>query len=149
MTFEAELDPAAVEIGGFFAHPPEVVWRTLTEADLVGQWLMDSVGLIASAGTHFFFMVPTQPAAEIACEVLAARPAGQLTYTWVDLRAKSPARWVVDWVLEPQGRGTRVLLTQTGFDIGDRRQKMARNAMERGWRGALTRLRALLDEMEG
>ncbi|MFI9508031.1 SRPBCC domain-containing protein [Nocardia sp. NPDC052566] len=145
MVSDAELDPAAVEIGSFFPHRPETVWRGLTEPDLVEQWLMRSVGFATSVGTHFIFAVPTQPTAEIACEVLTARPNEQLTISWVDLRAKHPARWILDWTIQPQGRGTRLLLTHTGFDIDDRRQKMARNAMERGWRTALTRLRALLD----
>jgi hypothetical protein len=43
-------------------------------------------------------------------------------------------RWVVDWILQPQGRGARLLLTQKGFDIENRRQKMVRNAMERSWK---------------
>ncbi|WP_227982382.1 SRPBCC family protein [Nocardia spumae] len=148
MNFDSELDPAAVEIGGFFPQAPELVWRALTESDLVEQWLMRSIGLLPSVGTHFLFVVPTEPSAEIACEVLEARPTRQLSYSWVDLRARHPARWVVEWGLETQGRGSRVLLTQTGFDIGDRRQKMARNAMERGWRGALSRLGGVLDRIE-
>ncbi|WP_280440849.1 SRPBCC domain-containing protein [Nocardia brasiliensis] len=54
---------------------------------------------------------------------------------------------MVDWTIRPQGRGTRLVLTQTGFDIENRRQKMARNALERGWRTTLTRLGAVLDEL--
>ncbi|WP_312033451.1 SRPBCC family protein [Nocardia veterana] len=118
------------------------------EPDLVERWLMRSIGLVPAVGTHFLFVVPTEPAAEIACEVLAAQPPRRLTHSWVDLRSTFPARWMVDWVLEGQGRGTRVLLTQTGFDIDDRRQRMARNAMERGWRGTLARLAQVLDELD-
>ncbi|RJO78387.1 SRPBCC domain-containing protein [Nocardia panacis] len=147
MMSDSELNPAAVEIGHFFPHPPDTVWRVLTEPDLLEQWLMRSVGFDAEVGTHFIFAMPTEPSAEIACEVLTARPAEQLTLRWVDLRAKYPARWVVDWEVRPQGRGTRFLLTQTGFDISDRRQKMARNAMERGWKGTLPRLRSVLDRV--
>ncbi|WP_328396579.1 SRPBCC family protein [Nocardia sp. NBC_00416] len=148
MTSDAELDPAAVEIGSFFPQPPNAVWRALTDPDRLEQWLMRSTGFAPAIGTHFIFAVPTRPGGEIACEVLALRPAEQITFTWVDLRATHPARWVVDWTVSAQGRGTRLLLTQTGFDIDNRRQKMARNAMERGWKASLTRLREMLDRAE-
>ncbi|MEU8898236.1 SRPBCC domain-containing protein [Nocardia sp. NPDC048505] len=136
-----------MEVGSFFPQTPETVWRVLTDPDLLERWLMRSVGFAATTGTHFIFVLPTKPPGEIACEVLTARPNQQLTYTWFDLRAQPPARWVVDWTIQPQGRGTRFLLTQTGFDIDNRRQKMARNAMERGWRSTLLRLRELLDTL--
>ncbi|MFI5780903.1 SRPBCC domain-containing protein [Nocardia sp. NPDC051570] len=145
MISDAELNPAAVEIGSFFPQSPEAVWGALTEPDLLERWLMRPTGFAASVGTHFLFEVHTQPPTEIACEVLAALPRERLTYSWVDLRAARPARWIVDWLVRPQGRGTRLLLTQTGFDIEDRRQKMTRNAMERGWKGSLARLREILD----
>ncbi|MEV6276365.1 SRPBCC domain-containing protein [Nocardia sp. NPDC051832] len=147
MVSDSELNPAAVEVGSFFPQDPQAVWLALTEPDLIERWLMRSVGFAACPGTHFIFLLPTtQPSSEIACEVLTARPAARLTHTWFDLRAAHPARWVVDWTMQPQGRGTRLLLTQTGFDINDRRQKMIRNAMERGWKTSLVRLRTVLDE---
>lgn len=148
MIADSELDPAAVEIGSFFPHSPHAVWRALTEQDLLERWLMRSVGFAASAGTQFTFAVPTQPAAEIACEVLAVRPGERLTLSWVDMRAEHPARWIVDWMIKQEGRGTRFLLTHTGFDIDDRRQRMARNALERGWKVTLSRLREVLDHIE-
>lgn len=148
-------DPAAVEIGRFFPHAPSDVWHALADPAVVELWLMASTGFVASAGTHFIFTVPppppsapsqhAMPVGEIACEVLTARPSEQLTLSWVDLRAERPARWVLDWAIRPQGRGTRLLLTHSGFDIEDRRQKMARNGMERMWQGRLLRLRDLLD----
>ncbi|MGN2635516.1 SRPBCC family protein [Nocardia takedensis] len=143
---DAELNPAAVEIGRFFPHGPNAVWRALTEPDLVERWLMPTVGFDAAVGTHFLFALPTHPSGEIACEVLEALPGERFTHSWVDMRADKPQRWVVDWTVRAQGRGTRLLLTQTGFDIDDRRQKMARNAMERGWKATLTRLREVLDQ---
>ncbi|WP_306360811.1 SRPBCC domain-containing protein [Nocardia sp. CC227C] len=145
MMSDPELNPAAVEIGSFLPPAPDTVWRALTDPDLLEQWLMRSVGFAPAVGTHFIFSLPTRPPGEIACEVLTAEPATQLTLRWIDLRADYPAHWIVDWTIHPQGRGTRLLLTQTGFDIEDRRQKMARNAMERGWKGTLSRLRELLD----
>ncbi|MGW0252719.1 SRPBCC family protein [Nocardia goodfellowii] len=128
------LNPAAVELGSFFPQPPKSVWRALTEPELMGRWLLRPAGFAASVGTRFRFIIPDSSIDEIICEVLAVRPYQQLTYSWTYPQAEYPARWVVDWTLQPQGRGTRLLLTQTGFDIEDRRQKMARNATERGWK---------------
>lgn len=147
MSAGAGLDPTSVEMDGFFPHASARVWRGLTDPDVVSRWLMPSTGFRASVGTHFVFSLPTEAMGEIACEVLFSVPDEQLTLTWVDLRAERPARWVLDWRLRSEGRGTRVLLSMSGFDIDDRKQKMARNALERGWRTGLKRLGAAIDQM--
>jgi uncharacterized protein YndB with AHSA1/START domain len=128
------LNPAAVELGRFYPQLPDAVWRALTEPDLLARWLLRPTGFSASIGTRFRFAIPDSSTDDIACEVLAARPCERLTYSWTYPHPEHPARWIVDWALRPQGRGTLLLLTQTGFDIGDRRQKMVRNAMERSWK---------------
>lgn len=134
MIADAELNPAAVELGSFFPHPPPIVWRALTDPDLLERWLLRPTGFAASVGTSFGFTTPDSSIDEIVCEVLVACPYEQLTYSWTYAQAEHPARWIVDWTLRPQGRGTRLLLTQTGFDIEDRRQRMVRNATERSWK---------------
>jgi uncharacterized protein YndB with AHSA1/START domain len=108
---------------------------------------MPSTGFTAEVGTRFVFTVPTQPPGEIACETLAVRSGERLTLSWVDLRAARPARWIVDWALRSEGRGTRLLLRHSGFDTDDRRQKMARNGMERMWRRVMSQLGELLDRL--
>ena len=137
MIADPHLDPAAVELGSFYPQPTEAVWRALTEPDLLERWLLRPIGFAATVGTRFRFAVAAPTVIEIACEVLKARPSEQLTYSWVYRQAEFPAGWILDWTMRPQGRGTRLLLTQTGFDITDRRQKMARNAMERSWKRVL------------
>ncbi|GAA5103380.1 SRPBCC family protein [Nocardia iowensis] len=134
MIADPQLNPAAVELGSFFSQPPDVVWRALTEPDLLARWLFRPDGFAASGGARFRFTIPALPISEIACEVLTAEPCKQLTYSAMYPQPEHPARWIVDWTMRPQGRGTRLLLTQTGFDIEDRRQKMVRNAMERNWK---------------
>ncbi|MGV9819500.1 SRPBCC family protein [Nocardia xishanensis] len=131
---DPRLNPAAVELGNFFPQTAEVVWAALTQPDLLERWLLRPTGFAASVGTHFRFAVPDLSTNAITCEVLVARPHERLTYSWTYRRAEPPTKWIVDWTLRPQGRGTRLLLTQTGFDIEDRRQKMARNAAERSWK---------------
>ncbi|GAB2550023.1 SRPBCC family protein [Nocardia heshunensis] len=137
MIADAELDPAAIELGNYFPQPVEAVWQALTDPDLVARWLLRPIGFTAVPGTSFRFIVPDAPISEIHCEVLTARPHTHLTHTWHYPQADYPAHWILDWTLHPQGHGTRLLLTQTGFDITDRRQKMARNAMERTWKRRL------------
>ncbi|WP_067564380.1 SRPBCC family protein [Nocardia acidivorans] len=142
---DAALNPAAVEIGRFFARPPEVVWEALTRPEVMERWFARTVGFEAEVGTRFILVFPTEPPSEVAAEVLVARPGEQLTYSWIYMRPESKVRWVVDWTVQPQGRGTRLLLTQTGFDIEDKRGKMARNAMERGWRNLMPKLAAVIE----
>ena len=134
MIGDPRLNPAAVELGHFFRQPPETVWEALTEPHLLQRWLLRPTGFAASAGTRFRFTGPGSTIDQILCEVLTSRPYEQLTYSWVYQQAQYPAQWVVDWRLEPQGHGTRLLLTHTGFDTQDRRQRMMRNAAERRWK---------------
>lgn len=155
MTCDSTLNPAAVEVGRFYPHAPSDVWRAIADPTVVKLWLMAATGFVASVGTRFVLAMPSQfpsvgrwhaaPAGAMRCEVLAARPDEQLTLSLVDLRPEQHARWLVDWAIRPQGRGTRLLLTHSGFDIEDRRQKMVRNAMERMWHSRLSALRDVLD----
>lgn len=147
MGIENELDPSRVELGRFYPQPPEVVWRALTDSTVVEQWLLPSIGFEgAEVGTHFLFTVPTNPPPEIACEVLAATPGEAMAWSWMDMRGPQPVRWEVTWALQPQGRGTRLLLTTSGFDMEDKRQRMQRNNVERGWRQVLTKLGDVLNQ---
>ncbi|MFI6866567.1 SRPBCC domain-containing protein [Nocardia sp. NPDC050406] len=146
MIADPQLNPAAIELGIFFPHPLDTVWRALTEPDLLGQWLLRPTGFSATAGTRFGFTIPDASVDEVECEVLIARHCDRLTYSWTYPQSTYPTPWIIDWTLRPQGLGTRLLLTQTGFDLEDRQQKMARNAMERTWkRRLLPRLGEVLD----
>lgn len=148
MGMENELDPSEVELGIFYPQPPEVVWQALTDPSVVEQWLLPSIGFEGpQVGTHFLFKVPSNPPAEVACEVLTAKPGEGMSWSWMDLREPNPARWIVTWSLQPQGHGTRLLLTTTGFDIEDKRQRMQRNNLERGWRQVLTKLGTILEQL--
>lgn len=137
IVFDVERDPTAVELGLFIPQPPAAVWRALTEPALIDRWLASTTGFATEIGTTFILEIPADPPAEVACQVLTVDPGRRFTHSYTDLRGNPPARWFVDWLLEPQGRGTRVLMTHSGFDLDDRVQKMARNAIERGWRNRL------------
>ncbi|KXP08069.1 ATPase [Tsukamurella pulmonis] len=135
--FEIESDPSIVELDRYVPEAPATVWRALTEPASVEQWLVRSVGLRPEIGTTFILEIPSDPPGEVSCEVIDAVPAVRFAHSYTDLRAPRPARWVVDRKLVPEGRGTRIVFTMSGFDVDDRQQKFARNAAERGYRNTL------------
>ena len=137
--FDFEPDLSRVELGSFYAQQPEAVWNAITDPAALERWLMPSTGYMgAIVGSHFLLSVPSSSSAEIACEVLAATPDRAMTWSWMDLRSARPVRWFLSWEVHSHGRGTRLLLTHSGFDVDDKQQVMARNAFARGWNQVLS-----------
>lgn len=149
MDLDHERDPSRVELGEFYSQSPADVWRALTDSALLERWFLPSIGFDgAQVGTEFMLLIPADSGAQIACEVVAVKPERSMTWSWTYMRDPGRARWSVDWEVEPQGRGTRLLITISGFDIEDKKQRMQRNATARGWRDIPSKLGKLLDELE-
>lgn len=94
-------------------HPPEKVWRTLTEPALLEQWLLPVVGLELRPGTAFAFQAPAQPDWDgaVSCQLLEIEEKRKLRYTWV----VGDMRTVVTFTLTPSASGTRLSLLHSGF----------------------------------
>lgn len=138
-----------IELGIYLPKPPPVVWRAITEPSLIEKWFARTTGFSLVEGSAFIFEIDAQPPAEVACQVISVKQDEQFSHSYTDLRGTPPARWTVHWQLREQGRGTRVLLTLSGFNISDRTQRMARNAIERSWRNQLLpRLSAIVAELD-
>jgi uncharacterized protein YndB with AHSA1/START domain len=95
-----------------FPHPPQKVWRALTESSLIEQWLMKN-DFQPVAGHSFSLRM--DPVANwngvIDCQVLAVEPFRTLSYTWGTLGSES----VVTFSLTPTDTGTHVRVEQAGF----------------------------------
>jgi uncharacterized protein YndB with AHSA1/START domain len=93
-------------------HPPEKIWRALTQAPLIGQWLMET-DFLPVVGHKF--TLRTKPVANwngvVDCEVLAIEANHRLSYSWGSMGLAS----VVTWTLTPGNAGTRVRMEQSGF----------------------------------
>ena len=93
-------------------HPPEKIWRALTQGELIKEWLMDN-DFQPVVGHKFRFR--RAPVADwngvIECEVLIVEPNMRLSYTWGSLGAEL----VVAWTLTPTKNGTLVRMEQSGF----------------------------------
>ncbi|HXE74390.1 MAG TPA: SRPBCC domain-containing protein [Candidatus Xenobia bacterium] len=96
----------------FYPHPPEKVWRALTDREAIQQWLMENT-FEPRVGHKFQFRAKPQPgwSGIVDCEVLEFDPPRRLSYTWKNESLDTK----VTWILEPAPGGTRVRLEHTGF----------------------------------
>ncbi len=93
-------------------HPPEKVWRALTQGSLIEQWLMKN-DFQPRVGHQFKFRATPMPNwnGVIDCQVLEVEPNTRLAYSWGSLGLES----VVSWTLTPTESGTRLRMEQSGF----------------------------------
>jgi uncharacterized protein YndB with AHSA1/START domain len=93
-------------------HPPEKIWRALTEGQLIEQWLMTN-DFQPVVGHRFQFRRAPMPNWNgiIDSEVLVVEPNACLAYSWGSLGFES----VVTWTLTPTEVGTHVRMEQSGF----------------------------------
>jgi uncharacterized protein YndB with AHSA1/START domain len=93
-------------------HPPEKIWRALTQGPLIEEWLMKN-DFEPVVGHRFNFRSTPVPGwnGVIESEVLALEPHARLSYSWGTMGMMS----VVTWTLTPTKDGTHVRMEQTGF----------------------------------
>jgi len=120
-----------------FPHPPEKLWRALTESPLLAQWLMNN-DFEPAVGRRFQFRADPVPNwnGVIDCEVLIVDPLKQLSYSWSSLGLDS----VVLFTLTPAEGGTHLRMEHSGFRPD---QEMAYKGANYGWQkffGSLERV---------
>lgn len=125
-----------------FPHPPDKLWRALTESSLIEQWLMKN-DFQPVAGHAFTLRV--DPVSNwdgiIHCQVLTVEPGRALSYTWGTLGLES----VVTFTLTPTAAGTHLRMEQSGFRPD---QEQAYKGAHYGWQrfmGGLERIVAGLE----
>jgi uncharacterized protein YndB with AHSA1/START domain len=113
---------------------PAIVWRALTESDLIASWLMEN-DFQAVVGHRFSLRAQPMPGWDgiVQCEVLEVDEPHRLAYSWRGGPEEHRLDTVVTWTLAPDDAGgTRLHLEHTGFTANDR---FALEGMGRGWRG--------------
>ncbi len=132
----------SVVIERVFPHPPEKLWRALTESSLVAQWLMKN-DFEPVVGREFKFRMDPMPQWDgvIECEVLVVDPLKQLSYSWKALGLDS----VVMFTLSPAEGGTHVRMEHSGFAPD---QQAAYQGATWGWQKFLGELERLLGGLQ-
>jgi len=123
-------------------HPPEKIWRALTQPHLIEEWLMKN-DFKPVAGHRFNLRKDPQPDVSIVvdCQVTAIEPNKTLSYTWQAYGLES----VVTWTLMPTSTGTRLRMEQSGFRPD---QEQAYRGATSGWRQYFANLAEVLARMD-
>jgi uncharacterized protein YndB with AHSA1/START domain len=121
-------------------HPPEKLWRALTQPHLIAEWLMKND--FAPVVGHRFNLRGDWGGV-LDCEVLVVEPNKELAYTWNHAH-DDPAfnlQSVVTFTLTPTAAGTRLRMEQAGFRPDQRQAFGGANA---GWQQMLSKLEQVL-----
>ena len=122
-----------------FPHPPEKLWRALTESPLIAQWLLRN-DFEPVVGRKFQFR--REPVTDwdgaIDCEVLLVEPIKRLSYSWNALGVAT----VVLFTLSPAEGGTHVRMEHSGFRPD---QPAAYGGAKYGWQKFFDGLERMLD----
>jgi len=114
-------------------HPPDKVWRALTQPQLLEEWLMKSD--FQPVVDHRFRFRADWGAVD--CRVLAVEPGKTLSYTWAAYGLET----VVTWTLTPASGGTDLRMEQSGFRPD---QPQYYEGAKGGWQRFLAALEQLL-----
>lgn len=110
-TAASQTDSIAFEFD--LRHPPEKVWRALTNPTLLSEWLLPVVNQRLESGAEFKFQAPAQPGWDgtVNCRYLEIEKEKKLSWAWV----VGDIDTVVTFTLQPTDAGTKLSLVQSGF----------------------------------
>lgn len=137
-TIPGQTDAIAFEFD--LHHPPEKVWRALTEPALLADWLLPVVEGNLEPGAAFVFQTQPHPGWDgtVHCRMIEIELHRKLSYSWV---VGDMLNTVVTFALAPTATGTRVSLVQSGFKP---EQKQNFGGARYGWKMMGGRLEDLL-----
>lgn len=115
------------------AHPPEKIWRALTQPHLIAEWLMKND--FAPTVGHSFKL--TGDWGSVDCQVQAIEPNRTLAYSWDAMGLES----VVTWTLTPTEGGANLRMEQSGFRQD---QEQAFQGAKFGWNKFFGKLEEVL-----
>lgn len=137
---ETESQVRSVVVERDLPHPPEKVWRALTQPHLIEEWLKMKTDFKPEQG-HAFALRGEWGGVD--CEVLELDAYTKLAYTWNhEHEDKAFAlKSVVTFTLTPTSAGTQLRMEQVGFRSD---QKQAYGGARYGWQEHFNNLEKVL-----
>ena len=144
---ETSSDTRTIVVERELPHPPEKVWRALTQPHLIEEWLA-KIDFKPIAGHQFRLQIDPQPDRSFVfnCEVITVEPNRVLSYAWNSSgdEAGNRLETVVTWRLTPTPTGTRLRMEQSGFEP---HQPHYHQGAKIGWRKFLARMDQILADV--
>jgi uncharacterized protein YndB with AHSA1/START domain len=134
---ETSTETRSVVVERELPHPPEKIWRALTQPHLIEEWLMKN-DFKPVVGHRFNLRGDW---GSVDCRVLAVEPNKTLSYTWAAYGLES----VVTWTLIPTSTGTRLRMEQSGFRSD---QQQAYQGAKHGWQQFFANLEQVLGRID-
>lgn len=132
------IKPGIINLEQFINHPPQKVWKVLTDPVLHAKWW--AAGDIKPVVGHRFDLDMGAPFGKQPCEIIAVEEERLLSYTF----APGTLNTTITWRLQPEGKGTRLFLEHKGFDLDSPLGKAAFNGMSNGWPSLLQKIDLIL-----
>ena len=130
---ETSTETRSVIVEREIPHPPEKIWRALTQPHLIEEWLMKND--FKPVVGHSFNLRADWGAVD--CQVQTVEPNKTLSYTWGAYGLES----VVTWTLTATSTGTHLRMEQSGFRPD---QQKAYQGAQYGWQQFFANLEQVL-----
>lgn len=126
-TSPSGTEPISLDID--LAHPPEKVWRALTDPTLLAEWLLLVIDFKLESGAAFKFKAEPKPGWDgtVNCRMLEIEAQRSLRWAWV----VGDIDTIVTFTLTPTSSGTRLAIVQSGFKPN---QKQNAAGARYGWK---------------
>jgi uncharacterized protein YndB with AHSA1/START domain len=112
----------SITVDQFIAAAPQQVWEAIsTPEGLAKWWVPGNIELVV--GHEFLLEMPGW--GNVACRVLEVETDRLLVYTFTD--------WTLRWTITSEGKGTRLILEHSGFDLDNPQHRFAFDTMGPGW----------------
>jgi uncharacterized protein YndB with AHSA1/START domain len=133
-----KADIQDIVVDEVFPHSPELIWKALTTAELIGRWIKPPSGFEPVVGNRFTYQTTPGGAWDgvIHCQVLEVIPNERFVYSWKgghegNSGYGAPLDSIVTFTLSRVAGGTRVLMVHSGFVMP--KNESAFTNMSGGW----------------
>ena len=130
--------------------PVQMVWRTVTEPELMTQWFADRIELVIEPGAHGYMGFGDQGGPVV---VEAVDPPTRFSFRWNHPRDEEPApgnSMLVEFTLTPEGdERTRLRVAESGHELRawpDAEKQRYADEHQEGWAEFLDRLASVVAE---
>jgi uncharacterized protein YndB with AHSA1/START domain len=142
----------AIEREILIEAPAEVVWRTITEPDQIGQWFADRVDLVVEPGAHGYMGFGDQGGPVVVDTV---DPPTRFSFRWNHPEGEEPVvgnSILVEFILTSEGdEKTRLRVIESGHELRawpDAEKKRYADEHREGWGEFLDRLNRVVQKRQ-